>query len=49
MDATVFALVLFAAACHAGWNAVIKLRLDPFAATMLIAVASGVVAAPLLA
>ena len=49
MDAHVFALVLFAAACHAGWNAVIKLGVEPFTATALIAVASGIVALPLLA
>ena len=29
MDAFVFAAVLFAAACHAGWNAAIKRGLDP--------------------
>jgi len=47
MDPFVFAAVLFAAACHAGWNAVIKVGLDPFAATALIAVGAGVVALPL--
>jgi drug/metabolite transporter (DMT)-like permease len=36
MDALVFAAVLFAAACHAGWNASIKRGLDPFAATVAI-------------
>jgi len=46
MDAHVFALVLFAAACHAGWNAVIKFGLDPFTSTSLIAIAAGLVAAP---
>lgn len=48
MDAHVFVLVLLAAACHAGWNAVIKFGLEPFTATALIAIASGVVALPLL-
>jgi drug/metabolite transporter (DMT)-like permease len=48
MEAHVFALVLLAAACHAAWNAVIKIGLDPFTTTTLIAVASGVVALPLL-
>jgi drug/metabolite transporter (DMT)-like permease len=48
MDPFVFAAVLFAAACHAGWNAVIKVGLDPFATTALIAVGAGVVALPLL-
>jgi drug/metabolite transporter (DMT)-like permease len=47
MDPFVFAAVLFAAACHAGWNAVIKVGLDPFAATALIAIGAGVVALPL--
>lgn len=48
MDPYVFALVLFAAACHAGWNAVIKFGLEPFTATALIAIASGIVALPLM-
>jgi drug/metabolite transporter (DMT)-like permease len=47
MDPFVFAAVLVAAACHAGWNAVIKVGLDPFATTALIAVGAGVVALPL--
>jgi drug/metabolite transporter (DMT)-like permease len=47
MDPFVFAAVLFAAACHAGWNAVIKVGLEPFAATALIAVGAGIVALPL--
>ncbi len=46
MDPIVFAAVLFAAACHAGWNAVIKFGLEPFTTTALIAVSSGIVAAP---
>ena len=49
MDSLVFAAVLFAAACHAGWNAAIKRGLDPLATTIAIAVGSGVVAVPLLA
>lgn len=49
MDPFVFAAVLFGAACHAGWNAVIKFGLDPFSTTSLIAVGAGVVALPLLA
>jgi drug/metabolite transporter (DMT)-like permease len=39
----VFAAVLFAAACHAGWNALVKVGLDPLSATILIAVGSAVV------
>ena len=48
MDSLVFAAVLFAAACHAGWNAAIKRGLDPLATTVSIAIGSGVVAIPLL-
>jgi drug/metabolite transporter (DMT)-like permease len=48
MDASVFALVLLAAACHAGWNAAIKLGLEPFSVTALIAVSSGLLALPIL-
>jgi drug/metabolite transporter (DMT)-like permease len=47
MDPTVFAAVLFAAACHAGWNAVVKFGLEPFTTAVLIAVGSGVAAIPL--
>lgn len=48
MDATVFAAVLVAAVCHAGWNAVIKIGLEPFSAAALIAIAGGLVALPFL-
>jgi drug/metabolite transporter (DMT)-like permease len=48
MDSLVFAAVLFAAACHAGWNAAIKRGLDPLAGTVSIAIGSAVVAIPLL-
>jgi drug/metabolite transporter (DMT)-like permease len=44
MDTFVFAAVLFAAACHAGWNAAIKRGLDPLATTVLISLGAGVVA-----
>jgi drug/metabolite transporter (DMT)-like permease len=47
MDPLVFAAVLVAAACHAGWNAAVKKGLDPLATTVAISVGSGVVAAPL--
>jgi drug/metabolite transporter (DMT)-like permease len=40
----VFLAVLFAAACHAGWNALIKVGLDPLSTTTLISIGSGVVA-----
>lgn len=48
MDSFVFATVLFAAACHAGWNAVIKVGLEPIATTTLIAVGAGLAALLLL-
>jgi len=48
MDPFVFAAVLVAAACHAAWNAVLKLRLDPFRTVALIAIASAIVALPIL-
>src|SRR5262245_7718424 len=49
MDSLVFAAVLLAAACHAGWNAAIKRALDPLTATVAVAVGSSVVAVPRLA
>jgi drug/metabolite transporter (DMT)-like permease len=42
MDSFVFAAVLVAAAAHAGWNAVIKRGLEPFAMTVLLAVGAGI-------
>lgn len=44
MDNVVFLAVLFAAACHAGWNALIKVGLDPLSTTTLISIGSSVVA-----
>jgi drug/metabolite transporter (DMT)-like permease len=44
MDPFVFAAVLFAAACHAGWNAVIKVGAEPLTATVLIGFGGGLVA-----
>jgi drug/metabolite transporter (DMT)-like permease len=44
MDPLVFAAVLFAAACHAGWNAAIKRGLDPLATTVLISLGAAAVA-----
>src|SRR5450755_2946314 len=44
MENIVFLAVLFAAACHAGWNALIKVGLDPLSTTTLISLGSGVVA-----
>jgi drug/metabolite transporter (DMT)-like permease len=46
MDIFVYFAVLSAAACHAGWNALLKLKLEPMAATALVAAASGLIAVP---
>jgi len=43
MDAFVFAAVLFAAACHAGWNASIKRGPDPLASTVAISLGAALV------
>ena len=40
MENVVFLAVLFAAACHAGWNALIKVGLDPLSTTTLISIGS---------
>jgi len=44
----VFLAVLTAAALHAGWNALIKIKLDPFLAMTLICFACGMIALPAL-
>jgi drug/metabolite transporter (DMT)-like permease len=44
MENFVFLAVLFAAACHAGWNALIKVGLDPLSTTTLISLGAGVIA-----
>ena len=48
MDLFVFLAVLVAAACHAGWNALLKLKVEPIVATCLMALASSAVVLPLL-
>lgn len=48
MDSLVFTAVLFAAACHAGWNAAIKTGLDPLSSTVLITTGAGLVSLILL-
>ena len=48
LENVVFLAVLFAALCHAGWNALIKVGLDPLSTTTLISIGSGVVALVLL-
>jgi len=47
MSATVFFAVLAAAAMHAAWNAVIKIRLDRFASISLMTLGTAVVSLPL--
>lgn len=47
MDTFVLLAMLVAAACHAGWNALLKLELEPLAALVLISVGAGVAAAPM--
>jgi drug/metabolite transporter (DMT)-like permease len=48
MDAFVFGAVLFAALCHAGWNAAVKRGLDPLATTILMAIGAALVALAML-
>jgi drug/metabolite transporter (DMT)-like permease len=48
LENIVFLAVLLAALCHAGWNALIKVGLDPLSTTTLISIGSGVVALILL-
>jgi drug/metabolite transporter (DMT)-like permease len=48
LDSLVFAAVLFAAACHAGWNAAIKTGLDPLSSTVLITTGAGLVSLALI-
>ena len=43
MDSFVFTAVLFAAFCHAGWNAGVKRGLDPLATTVLMAMCAGLI------
>jgi len=42
MSITVFFAVLVAAACHAGWNAIVKVGLDRFLSVCLIAISAGI-------
>jgi drug/metabolite transporter (DMT)-like permease len=48
MDSFVFAAVLFAALCHAGWNAAVKRGLDPLATTILMSIGAALVGAAML-
>ncbi len=49
MTFSVFLAVIAAGAMHAGWNAMLKLRLDPFLSMALLSGTAGVAALPLLA
>lgn len=49
MDLFVFLAVLAAALCHAAWNAGLKMRVDPGVAVVILALASGLFALPLMA
>lgn len=46
METHVFLAVLAAAAMHAGWNAFLKLRIEPFLAMALVTAGAGVAAIP---
>lgn len=46
MDLSVFLAVIAAAALHAGWNAILKIRLDPFLAVVLVNAGCGLIALP---
>jgi len=48
MSLGIFLTVLLAAAMHAGWNAFVKLRLEPLLAMTLISLAAGLLAFPAL-
>ena len=46
MDLLVFLAVLAAAACHAGWNTLLKMDLESITATSIVAVATGLIGVP---
>jgi multidrug transporter EmrE-like cation transporter len=48
MSATVFFAILFAAALHAGWNALVKTGLDRFSAILFLGIVQGAIALVLL-
>ena len=48
MEPFVFGAVLAAAAMHAGWNAFLKVRLDPFLGMTLLSATAGIAALPAL-
>jgi drug/metabolite transporter (DMT)-like permease len=46
MDLAVFLVVLLSAVMQAGWNVILKLRLDPFSALVLVGICGGLAALP---
>lgn len=46
MDLTVFLVVLLSALMQAGWNVILKIRLDPFSALVLVGICGGIAALP---
>lgn len=48
MDTTVFLAMLVAAFFHAGWNALLKLKVEPLVAVVLVSAGSSLVTLPLL-
>ena len=44
MSAAVFFAILFAAALHAGWNALVKLGLNRFSSILFLALVQGAIA-----
>ncbi|RAI03713.1 EamA family transporter [Acuticoccus sediminis] len=48
MDTAVFLAVLAAALLHAGWNSVIKVGLDRYSSVLLLALAQGALAVPIM-
>jgi len=47
LSPTVFAAVLAAAAMHAGWNAMLKIKLEPFLAITLVTIGGSVIGWPM--
>lgn len=46
MSLSLLCIVLCAAALHAGWNAIVKIKLDPFLTMTLICIACSIIAIP---
>ncbi|MBS9478890.1 DMT family transporter [Ancylobacter radicis] len=46
MELSIFLVVLLSAVMQAGWNVILKIRLDPFSALVLVGICGGIVALP---